>query len=127
ELEIAAYEHLLEKPTELPQSILIATIHRSLVNKIEDQIAHYRYHFLIPERKWLRIHRLFYLAIKSKVVQIECEDKIYFPEQKLNILNLYCYLLLLSCARLNHFESSDIITISTLLKEWCTLVKISKT
>lgn len=125
--EINAYEYLLETPAELTPTDLTTTIHRSLVNKIQDQVTHYRFYFLIPERKWLRIHRLFYIAMKNKIAQAETKDEVYFAGQKLNILNLYCYLLLLSCARLNHFESSDIVSISNLLKEWCTLVKISKT
>jgi hypothetical protein len=68
ELEIAAYEHVLETPEELPSHVLITALHRSLINKIQDQITHYRYYFLIPERKWLRIHRLFYIAIKKKLL-----------------------------------------------------------
>lgn len=126
ELEITVYEHILEKPSELPEPVLATAIHRSLTNKIQDQVTHYRYYLLIPERKWLRIHRLFYVALKHKVATSIIEDEIYFHQKK-SIVNLYCYLLLLSCAHLSHFTSEEIVKTAKLLEQWCELVKISKT
>lgn len=127
EAEIKAYEHVLSQADQLPATVLSTAIHRSLVDKIEDHITHYRYYLLIPERKWLRIHRLFYLAVKNKIPSHGVPDKIYWPGEEATIMNLYCYLLLLSCARLSHFSESDIVKVSYHLKKWCHLVRISKT
>lgn len=125
-LESAVYEQIIQLTDQVSPNILALAVHRNIAALINRQIIYYQNYLPIPEKEWLRIHRLFYVAIERKITGFSTPDKIYFLGKTLSIVNLYIMSLLLGCGRMNHLTPPEITRVQKSLPDWCTLVRISR-
>jgi len=124
--EAKVYDQLIQRIDSTDINILSIVVHQSMAALIHRHLIYYQHYLPIPEKEWLRINRLFYIAIQKKISSFVTADKIYFQGKSLSIQNLYAMSILLSCGRLNQLSPKDISGICKSMPDWCTLVKLSR-
>jgi len=124
--EIKIYDQLIQRVDSKNIDILSLIVHQSIAALIHRHLIYYQHYLPIPENEWLRINRLFYIAIQNKISSFSTEDNIYFRGKNLSIQNLYAMSLLFSCGRLNQLSPKDISSVCKNMPDWCTLVKLSR-
>lgn len=126
-MNVTAYSIVASKAGETTEKELRAkAIHRALASQLYLQITYYQLHLAVPEKEWLKIHKLFQLSVVNGDINYSLTDKDILTGKTHTIMQLYTIALLLGCSRINHLTPKQIISVCQSLQEWVELVGISK-
>lgn len=126
EQELNVYEQIMQLSDAVDHDTFCIAVHRSLAALVDRQTLYYEHYLPIPEKEWLRTHRLFYISIERKIGSFTTPDRVYFAGKTLSITNLYCMALLMGCGRMNNLTPREILRVNKSLQDWSPLVGVSR-
>lgn len=124
--ELLLHEQVMQLSDDVDVEGMALAIHRSMAVLVERQQVYYLHYLPIPEKEWLLLHRLYYIAIEHHIAGHHCVDKARYLGKQLVIRDLYAIALLMGCGRLNHLSPKEMGKLFALLPDWGPLVGISR-